>query len=146
MTVISRFLKLALAIMSCIVVMNQAQCTTSDPKYKLYLVEGEKLYMTHCSNCHQSDGMGLRKVYPPLASSDFMEQNLERVICGMKYGMKGDITVNDVMYNQPMPGVMSLTELELAEIATYIYNTGDHQRGLIDVKQVATIMHSCERP
>lgn len=42
-----------------------------------------------------------------------------------------------------MPGVFTLTNLEIAEIATYIYNTWDHQRGLVDVMEASRVMDSC---
>jgi cytochrome c551 len=121
-----------------------SQCSTGDPKYKLYYIEGQKLYAAHCSNCHQSDGQGLRKVYPPLAGSDYMSRNYDQVLCGMKYGMQGEITVNGVMYRQPMPGVRSLNELEIAEISTYIYNSWGNEKGLIDVKGIAATLERCE--
>jgi hypothetical protein len=72
-----------------------------------------------------------------------MEKNFGSVICGMKYGMKNEITVNGKSYRQRMPGVASLTELELAEIATYIYNSWDHRWGMIDVKEMGTLLDSC---
>lgn len=123
-----------------------ASCNTPDPKFQQYLVEGEQLYLIHCSNCHQKDGRGLRQVYPPLAPSDYMDQNFEKVICGMKYGLQGEISVNGNSYVQAMPGVPSLTELELAEIATYIYNSWGHQRGLIEARSMAALLDSCARP
>jgi hypothetical protein len=73
-----------------------------------------------------------------------MEKNFGSVICGMKYGMKNEITVNGQSYHQRMPGVASLTVLELAEIATYIYNSWDHQWGMIDVKEMGTLLDSCK--
>lgn len=121
-------------------------CDPGDPKLKQYIVEGEQLYLTHCSNCHQRDGQGLRKVYPPLAGSDYLEGHFREIICGMKYGMQGEITVNGVMYNQAMPGVISLTELELAEIATYLYNSWGQQRGMVETRQVGALLDSCARP
>jgi hypothetical protein len=42
-----------------------------------------------------------------------------------------------------MQGVQSLTDLEIAEIATYIYNTWDHKRGMVEVKEVSKILESC---
>lgn len=121
-------------------------CSSGDPKFQQYMVEGELLYVTHCSNCHQKDGAGLRLVYPPLASSDYMEKNFQKVICGMKYGLAGEIVVNGNTYHQLMPGVLSLTELELAEIATYIYNSWGHQRGLIESRVIPALLDSCDRP
>jgi cytochrome c551 len=121
--------------------MMVAGCT--DPKFQQYFVQGEQLYLTHCSNCHQKDGKGLGLLYPPVDESDFMEKNFEATLCLMKYGLEGELVVNGKAFNQPMPGVRSLTDLEIAEIATYIYNSGNHKRGLITVTDVGKIMNGC---
>ena len=100
------------------------------------MVQGRELYNIHCSNCHQPDGSGLRGLYPPLNPSDYMEQHFEEVICLIRNGKSGEIVVNGKTYNQPMPGIPTLTDLEVAEIASYIYNSWGHERGLIDVKSI----------
>lgn len=114
-------------------------------KFTQYYLKGEQLYTKHCSNCHQANGTGLGLVYPPLNISDYMENNFENVICLMKYGIQGEITVNGKSFIQPMPGVTSLTDLELAEIATYIYNTWEHKKGLVEVQHVSTVIRACEK-
>lgn len=120
-------------------------CSNPDSvKFQQYYVQGEVLYTKHCSNCHQSTGTGLGLVYPPLAQSDFMKNNFEQVLCLMKYGIEGEITVNGKNYVQPMPGVQSLTDLEIAEIATYIYNSWEHKRGLVDVTEATTVLAKCK--
>ncbi len=113
-------------------------------KFQQYYVEGEQLYITHCSNCHQKSGKGLGLLYPPLDHSDYLERNFDLVICQMKYGQKGEMIVNGKSYNQPMPGVRSLTELEIAEIATYIYNTWEHKRDL-ELPEVRKALEKCAR-
>lgn len=118
-------------------------CSGRDPKFQQYYVQGEKLYQQHCSNCHQKNGMGLGRVYPPLAQSDYMQNNFDRVICLMRHGMQGEMVVNGVTYNQAMPGIPTLTELELAELATYIYNTGEHARGPVRLEDVARSLKTC---
>ena len=115
----------------------------SSVKFKQYYVRGEELYLNHCSNCHQATGTGLGLVYPPLNTSDYMEKNFESVLCLMKHGIKGEVIVNGKSFSQPMPGVSTLTKLDIAEIATYIYNTWDHQRGLVDVTEASRIIDSC---
>lgn len=116
----------------------------SSPKFRQYYVHGEKLYLQHCSNCHQQDGTGLGRLYPPVNSSDFMNKRFEKVICLMRHGIRGELVVNGQHYNQPMPGNRGLTDLEIAEIATYIYNTWGNEKGLVDVKAVPAIMQKCE--
>jgi len=113
------------------------------PKFQQYYVQGEILYQKHCSNCHQQNGKGLGRLYPPVDQSDFMEKNLKEVICMIKYGKKGSLMVNGVEYNMEMKGNPSLTELEIAELATYMYNNWTHKKGLIDVKEVSTILSAC---
>lgn len=112
-------------------------------KFQQYYIQGEKLYTTHCSNCHQKNGQGLGRVYPPIDSSDYMMENVEEVICLIKYGKEGELIVNGKQYHQRMPGVPSLTPLEIAEISTYIYNTWSNDHGLIEVKQVELILQDC---
>lgn len=119
------------------------QCTPGDPKFQQYYVEGEQLYLKNCSNCHHKDGKGLGLVYPPLSPSDFLDGNFDEVICMVKNGKTGEMIVNGKTFNQPMPGIPRLTELEIAEIATYIYNSWGNEKGLITVDQVTKSLRSC---
>ena len=113
-------------------------------KFQQYYVQGEILYKKHCSNCHQSNGSGLGLVYPPLNKSDYMKNNFEAVLCLMKYGAKEELTVNGNKYVQPMPGIASLTDLEIAEIATYIYNTWEHDHGIVEVTDASRVLKKCK--
>ena len=61
----------------------------------------------------------------------------------MKYGVTGELIVNGKNFNKPMKGIVSLTELEIAEIATYIYNSWSHEKGLIEIKQVNKALQPC---
>lgn len=121
---------------------NQPKTSNSN-KFTNYFRQGELLYTKHCSNCHQADGSGLGRLYPPLKQSDYMNENFEQVLCLMRNGIQGEVTVNGVQYNQAMPGVPTLTDLEIAEIATYIYNAWDNERGLVDVKEAERILNTC---
>ena len=134
---------------SLIVVLLCGSCSNSKTsesqiKFDQYFVQGEQLYLKHCSNCHQAAGTGLGRVYPPLNKSDFMDSHFEEVICLMKHGREGEIIVNGKSYVQPMPGVVSLTDIEVAEIATYIYNSWEHKRGIIEVSTVSKLIPNCK--
>jgi hypothetical protein len=72
-----------------------------------------------------------------------MKSHFKDVICLIRFGRKGELIVNGKQFNQPMPGLTTLSDLEIAEIATYIYNTWDHNRGLVDVKEVSKILAEC---
>ncbi|MEM6522979.1 MAG: c-type cytochrome, partial [Bacteroidota bacterium] len=42
-------------------------------------------YLQHCSSCHQKNGEGLARLYPPLADSDYLENN------GVRFELAGII-------------------------------------------------------
>jgi cytochrome c551 len=115
----------------------------SSVKFKQYYVQGKQLYLKHCSNCHQKSGVGLGRVYPPLDSSDFIDSNFSNVLCIIRNGREGELIVNGVSFNQKMPSNGTLTDLEIAEIATYIYNSWSRNRGLLDVQHVTSALDSC---
>ena len=82
---------------------------------------GEKLYTTRCANCHQADGKGLADLYPPLANSDFLNNDHAKVICLIYQGAKGEMVVNGKTYKQVMPANTDLSHEALAALTTYIY-------------------------
>jgi cytochrome c551 len=136
-----RFSVLLLAF--CFLLLHCSNKKDSSPKFTQYYNQGETLYQKNCSNCHQKSGSGLGLVYPPLDSSDYMEKNFKDVICLIRNGKKGELIVNGKKFNQPMPAIPTLTDLEIAEIATYIYNTWSHQKGLVEVKEVSELLKAC---
>ena len=113
-----------------------------DLKTKQYAINGKVIYDQLCANCHQSNGTGLGRLIPPLAGSDYMKEDVGRTIRLIKYGLTGEITVNGISYNQPMPPNPQLTSMEISEIMTYIYNVWGFQEGLITVKEVENSMKS----
>lgn len=113
-------------------------------RLKQYQVQGAKVYATYCSNCHQQDGKGLASLYPPLANSDYLLEDLKRAACIIKNGQGSEIVVNGVSYNQMMPA-NPLTNLEVAEVLTFITNAWGNSTGLTGVKAVDQWMKECEK-
>lgn len=118
-------------------------CAPLDDKLVQYKRQGEELYVKHCSNCHQTNGQGLGLVYPPVDVSDFVDNNLEKTICLIKHGVSGEMLVNGKSFNKPMPGIRTLTNLEVAEIATYLYNNWGRSKGVVEVSDVSNVLDNC---
>ncbi|MEQ8364673.1 MAG: cytochrome c [Cyclobacteriaceae bacterium] len=140
MNKISLFVVFVIVLTSC----NPSKKPGRSVKFQQYFVEGEQLYTIHCSNCHQKSGKGLGLLYPPLDESDYMEKNLSDVICLIKNGVSGELVVNGKKFNQAMPGIPTLTDLEIAEISTFIYNSWTHDQGIISVQQVTKTLKECK--
>ncbi len=112
--------------------------TDEENKRQKYITEGILLYKTHCANCHQTNGNGLQALYPPLAGSDYLA-NKDSVIHLIRYGQQGPIMVNGKRYNRPMPANKQLSDLEIAEIVTYIYHQWGNEKTLTSVADVKTV-------
>jgi len=113
-------------------------------KLRQYINEGERLYNLHCANCHQPEGDGLAKLYPPLKNSDYLINDIGRAICIIKNGQEGEIVVNGVQYNQPMPANPRLTNLEIAEISTFLMTVMNDSIRLVRVDEVASYLTNCD--
>ena len=114
-------------------------------RLKQYLVEGKRLYNIHCANCHQPDGTGLARLYPPLKDSDYLLSNRSESICGMRYGQKGEIIVNGISFSQEMPANFNITDLEIAEIATYVYTEFADTVQIITLNEIRELMKICHQ-
>lgn len=120
-------------------------CSQEDIKLKQYYIDGQALYKLHCANCHQDNGQGLAGLYPPIAGSDFLKDNKNLILCSMRYGLKDTIIVNGKTYRQPMPANIQLQALDVAEIATYIYNEWGNEKVITDVKSVQKVLEGCKK-
>lgn len=91
-----------------------------DIKTAQYAVNGQKLYKTHCQNCHGAKGEGLGKLYPPLTDQQFLADNRALLSSIIKNGLAGEITIHGETYNQAMPANPTLSDVEIAYILTYV--------------------------
>ena len=121
---------------------NQDRTHRDYDEFPQYMVEGQKLYNMYCSNCHQHNGQGLGSVFPPLNDPEHMEANFEQVICLIKNGQRGGIAMNDTTITDPMPGAPHLSNLEIAQITTYIYNSWGHRKGITTADEIAVVLGS----
>ena len=62
----------------------------------------------------------------------------------MRNGKEGELIVNGKSYNKQMKGISTLTDLEIAEIATYIFNTWERQHGIVEVQEASRILSKCD--
>jgi|SRR5690606_25610218 len=108
-----------------------------------YYVAGERLYAQHCGNCHMPEGEGLGRLIPPLKGTDFMERD-SLLACIIKNGLSGEIEVNGVVYNQPMPGIPQLTNIEIAQITTYLYKEFFDKDVLLKPSAIEQMLSECE--
>ena len=103
------------------------------------IADGEEIYNDFCIQCHLNTGEGVSGVFPPLAKSDFLVNNIEKSIKGLKYGMSGPIVVNGEEYDGVMED-QGLGDDEIADVLNYILNSwGNQYNEIITLEQVASV-------
>ena len=106
---------------------------------KQSILDGEEIYQDFCLQCHLDNGKGVENAFPPLAKSDYLQNNIEASIRGIKYGLRGEITVNGNTYNGVMVN-QGLDEEEVADVMNYILNSwGNKAENQITVAQVLEV-------
>ena len=103
------------------------------------IADGKEIYNDFCVQCHLDNGEGVSGVFPPLAKSDYLLNNVEMSIRGLKYGLTGPIVVNGEEYDGVMQS-QGLDNHEIADVMNFILNNwGNESKEIITENQVANI-------
>ena len=103
------------------------------------IADGKEIYNDFCVQCHLDNGEGVSGVFPPLAKSDYLLNNIEMSIRGLKYGLSGPIVVNGEEYDGVMQN-QGLDNLEIADVMNFILNNwGNESKEMITKNQVSNI-------
>lgn len=97
------------------------------------IARGSEIYNDFCVSCHMAKGEGIPGSIPPLNKSDFLLTKREPSIKAIKYGMSGEIIVNNLAYNSVMVA-MGLEDNEIADVMNYILNSWGNKDGKMVTK------------
>lgn len=100
---------------------------------------GETTFLGVCATCHQRDARGLATLFPPLAQSDFVNGDKNRVIRAVLAGLSGPIQVNGTTFNGAMPALANLTDHEVADVLTYVRSHFGNQSAPVTDAEVAAV-------
>ncbi|WP_299158183.1 copper-containing nitrite reductase [uncultured Tenacibaculum sp.] len=102
------------------------------------IASGKQIYTKTCFACHQANGEGIPNAFPPLAKSDYLNADVKRAISVVLHGKTGEITVNGKLYNSVMTK-QTLTDEEVADVLTYVYNSWDNNKTNVKVTMVQEV-------
>ncbi len=101
---------------------------------------GSILYNTYCASCHQRDGKGDNSRFPPLAKSEWVTGDKQRLISVILNGLDGEITVNGQSWQGMMPAHAEfLDDHAIASISTYIRQSFGNKAGPVSSLEVAEV-------
>lgn len=112
--------------------------TAQDDPLAESIKRGEEIYQDFCINCHMQEGEGVPGAFPPLAASDYLLEKRTESIYAVKYGQKGEITVNGETYNNIM-APLYLTDEEVADVMNFVLNSWGNKGEMVTVQEVEAV-------
>src|ERR1700744_2373083 len=101
---------------------------------------GAEIYSDACSSCHLENGIGQSRIFPPLGKDAVVQQSdatgvLHLVLAGTQIGVSA---------SRPsalsMPSfAWKLSDQEIADVTTYLRNSGDNQASSVSVSDVSAL-------
>ncbi|MDP7430759.1 MAG: cytochrome c [Flavobacteriales bacterium] len=105
---------------------------------KTLMEKGKAIYV-QCLACHQANGEGITGAFPPLANSDYMLANINRMIKTILNGTTDPIMVNGTEYpGNTMTKFTHLSDKDIAAVATYVLNSWGNPGGVVTTEMVAS--------
>lgn len=100
---------------------------------------GKEVYAT-CTTCHQANGAGVPNTYPPLAGSDIVAGDANRVIAIVLHGLMGPIKVNGKDYNNVMsPWGAAFNDTQVAAVVSYVRSQWGNTASAVTAADVAKV-------
>lgn len=108
------------------------------PPPEAQMADGQKVYRSACIACHEVDGSGAPRIYPPLPGN----ANLQSAIAASTLRIILDGAQTLTTPRAPNPGSMpayadKLSDQEIADVATYIRNSWGNSASAVTAAQVA---------
>lgn len=108
---------------------------------------GERVFYEEgsCNTCHRDHGEGIARIYPPLAGSEWVLGEEERLIKLTLHGIWGEIRARGKIF-EPSKGVPPMTAVgnmfsdeEVAAVLTYVRTSWGNDAGEISAEEVKRI-------
>ena len=96
----------------------------------------------HCITCHQENGLGLPAAqFPPLAGSEWVTGDPDRLIALTLHGLLGPIDVKGKHYLGlvPMTPFKGLSDDEIASVLTFVRNSFGNKASMVTPEQVNNV-------
>lgn len=104
---------------------------------------GGRLYKAMCANCHMDSGEGLGALIPPIAGSDYLEKNREKLPCVVRHGLQDTIVVNGKVYAENMAGMPGLSDIQVTNLLNYINTSWGNNNPVYSYEEVTALLAKC---
>ncbi len=103
------------------------------------LVAGKAVYDSFCQACHMSNGKGAPGMNPPLAGTDWVLGDKERLIKVVLNGLSDPIEIDGEIYQNVMAAQAFLSDQQIADVLTFIRQSFGNDASAITPDEVADV-------
>ncbi len=100
---------------------------------------GKLVYKTYCLSCHQPDGGGVPHLNPPLIKTKWVLGDKKKLVTLILKGMDEPIEIEDEEYHNPMPPQAYLTDLQIADVLTFVRNSFGNKASAVTATEVKAL-------
>jgi len=101
---------------------------------------GKRVFTGTCATCHQLNGQGVPGQFPPLAGSEWVQGNEERIIRIVLHGLSGPLKVEGHDFNNVMaPLGAVLKDEQIANVLSYVRQEWGNKAPDVEPETVAKV-------
>jgi len=100
------------------------------------IASGAVVYFENCASCHQGEGQGIEDEVPPLAQSDYLNEDKARAIQIVVNGLDEDVVVNGHEFANRMPA-LGLSDDDLSNVLTFVFSQWGNSGQVVEPEEVA---------
>jgi mono/diheme cytochrome c family protein len=107
-------------------------------KLKESIARGKIVYAARCLTCHQIDGGGVQNMNPPLTKTKWVLGDKPQLIQIVLKGQNTGVTIDDIDYHNVMASHKDLSDLQIADVLTYVRNSFGNKAKAVTEAEVKT--------
>ncbi|MBS1916996.1 MAG: cytochrome c [Bacteroidetes bacterium] len=126
-------------ILFCISFLMMSQTKPVQNTLKASVERGKKVYTERCLTCHQADGGGVQNMNPPLIKTKWVLGDKTQLITIVLKGLNTGVVIDDIEYHNVMASHADLTDLQIADVLTYVRNSFGNKAKAITSAEVKAV-------
>ncbi|HVM89287.1 MAG TPA: cytochrome c [Puia sp.] len=120
-------------------VLLMSQTKPAHGKLQESVDRGKMLYLQRCSSCHLVNGSGIPSINPSLIKTKSVLGNAEPLVLMILKGMPAGTEIDGVKYNNAMAPAPDMTDLQIADVLTYLRNSFGNNAKEVTETEVKTV-------
>lgn len=108
------------------------------------LLAGKAVYDNYCLPCHMSNGLGAPGMNPPLAGTDWVLGDKDRLIKVVLQGLSEPVEIQGEIYQNVMASHSFLSDQHVADVLTFVRQSFGNDASEIKLEDVTKVRNSID--